>query len=186
MDHLDNKYILPCLHYLIAAPLLLMVRVHYQELKWSGINHSLRCMALLLWLPGGNIPLWEPEHLRPQSLGLLNKCLSPAHFSRPPFILFIFLCCLSLVPELEGLVLLHISVPNTVLLHSWHPVNTFWGSKRQCDWTELRVTKSSEVGSASCCSWSTEQWLREHLIDRPILSHRSLTALRLPESKRPP
>lgn len=129
MDHLDNKYILPCLHYLIAAPLLLMVRVHYQELKRSGISHSLRCMALLLWLPGGNIPLWEPEHLSPQSLGLLNKCLSPegrdlcstsqipsypAHFSCPPFILFIFLCYLSLVPELEGLVLFHISVPNTV------------------------------------------------------------------------
>lgn len=33
MDHLDNKHILPCLHYLIAARLLLMIRVHYQELK---------------------------------------------------------------------------------------------------------------------------------------------------------
>ena len=77
MNHLDNKYILPCLHYLIAARLLLMIRVHYQELKWGGSNHSLRCMALLLWLPVGNIPLWEPEHLSPQSPRLLNKCLSP-------------------------------------------------------------------------------------------------------------
>lgn len=33
MDNLDNKYILPCLYYLIAARLLLMIRVHYQELK---------------------------------------------------------------------------------------------------------------------------------------------------------
>ena len=213
MNHLDNKYILPCVHYLIAARLLLMIRVHYQELKWWSSNHSLRCMALLLWLPVGNIPFWEPEHLSPQSPRLLNKCLGPERrdlystsqipvhnlsyklHSRflPSTLLtsciglarFPYVVCLWFQNQ-KGSFCSISQCLTQCLLHGWLPVNTCWGSKWQHDWTELRVTKSSGVGSASCCSWSTEQWLREHLIDRPILSHRSLMDLRLSESKRPP